>query len=124
MTLLTLPDELLYTIFNKLNMVDVFYSLVDVNERFDRLALDSLYVHHLDFVMKPTVQRYSPSIRDQALKKICKRILPRICHVVHKLSVEPLFLEPVLRIGDYPRLHTLELVNFPIKTLLSQLTGR
>jgi hypothetical protein len=40
LSILDLPDEMLLTIFNKLNMVDVLYSLVDVNERFDRLVLD------------------------------------------------------------------------------------
>ncbi|CAM4989611.1 unnamed protein product, partial [Rotaria socialis] len=45
---LDLPDEMLLAIFYKLNMVDVLYSLVDVNKRFNRLTLDPFYVHTLD----------------------------------------------------------------------------
>ena len=122
--ILDLPDELLCAILNKLSMVDVFYSLIDVNIRFDRLVLDSLYVHYLDLVVRPIVTCYSSSTGDQVLNKICKTILPRICNNVYKLSVEPLFLEPVLGIAHYPRLHTLALVNFPTERLLSQLTGK
>ncbi len=44
-----LPDEMLLNIFTKLNMIDKFYSLVEVNQRFDRLTLDSLHIYHLDF---------------------------------------------------------------------------
>jgi hypothetical protein len=50
--ILDLPDEILQFIFNKLNIVDILYSLVDVNQRFDRLALDPLYIQHLDSVIK------------------------------------------------------------------------
>ena len=38
--ILDLPDEMLLVIFNKLNMIDVLSSLVDVNERFNRLVFD------------------------------------------------------------------------------------
>jgi hypothetical protein len=50
--ILDLPDEILRTIFNKLNTVGIFHWLVGVNQRFDRLALDPLYIHHLDLVIK------------------------------------------------------------------------
>jgi hypothetical protein len=51
LNILDLPDEILSIIFHKLNMVDVLYSLVDVNRRFDRLALDSLYIRDLDITI-------------------------------------------------------------------------
>jgi hypothetical protein len=35
LNILDLPNEILLNIFNKLNTVDVLYSLVDVNKRFD-----------------------------------------------------------------------------------------
>ena len=40
--ILDLPDEILLSILNKLNNIDILYSLVDVNQRFDRLALNSI----------------------------------------------------------------------------------
>jgi hypothetical protein len=57
--ILDLPDEILRTIINQLNTTDIFYSLVGVNQRFDRLALDSLYIHHLDFVMERSDVQHS-----------------------------------------------------------------
>ena len=122
--ILDLPDEMLCAILNKLNMIDIFYSLVDANQRFDRLALDSIDIHHLNFVDKPLVKRYSSSIDDQVLDQICRKLFPRICNDVYKLTIEPLSLERVLGIGDYPHLHSVSLINFPTETLLSQLTGK
>ena len=116
MNLFTLPDEMLCAILNKLSMVDVFYSLVGVNERFDRLALDSLYIHHLYLVVKPIVRRYSSSTGDQVLDNICKTILPQICNDVYKLTVELLSLELVLGIAHYPHLHSL---SFSRKTFIT-----
>jgi len=120
--ILDLPDEMLRAIFNKLNMVDVFYSLVDVNQRFDRLALDSLYVRHLDFVVKPLLKHDCSSVDHQVLDQICRRILPRIHHKINKLTVEPSSMERVLG-THYPQLHSLSLVNFRAETLLQHLTG-
>jgi hypothetical protein len=122
--ILDLPDEMLCAILKKLNMVDIFYSLVRVNQWFERLALDSIDIHHLNFVVKPLVKRYSCSIDDQVLDQICRKIFPRICNDVYKLTVGRLSLERVLGIADYPHLHSLPLINFPAKKLLSKLTGK
>jgi len=43
-----LPNEILFIIINKLNIDDLFYSLVDINERFAQLVLDPLYIQNLD----------------------------------------------------------------------------
>ena len=51
LNILDLPNEILFIIFNKLNMVDVLYSLVDVNQRFDQLVLDPLYIRNLDMTI-------------------------------------------------------------------------
>ena len=47
--ILDLPDEILFIIFNKLHMTEMFYSLVNVNQRFDRLVLDPM--NHLCFIL-------------------------------------------------------------------------
>ncbi len=57
--ILDLPNEILQFIFNKLNTVDMLYSLVDVNQRFDRLTLHSLYIHHLNFAVEPSNEYHS-----------------------------------------------------------------
>ena len=124
MNILDLPDEMLCAILNKLSMVDIFYSLVDVDERLDRLVLHSLYVYHLNFVIKSLVKRYSSSIDDQVLDHVCRKLFPRVCNDVYRLTVEPLSLERVLGIAHYPHLSSLSLINFPGKALVSQLTGK
>jgi hypothetical protein len=35
--ILDLPNEVLFAIFNKLNMTDVFYSLADINQQLNQL---------------------------------------------------------------------------------------
>ncbi len=48
--ILDFPNEILFIIFNKLNMVDVLYSLVEVTQRFDQLVLDSFYFRNLNMI--------------------------------------------------------------------------
>ncbi|CAF1318138.1 unnamed protein product [Rotaria sordida] len=104
-------------------MVDVLYSLVNINERFNRLTLDPFYIHNLDLTMKISWFDYISSQDNQVLNRICKTILPRIYHHVNKLTVEPYSIKHILRAVDYPRLHSLSLVNFQEETLLRYLTG-
>ncbi|CAM4809784.1 unnamed protein product [Rotaria magnacalcarata] len=49
-SLMDLPDEILFTIWNKLNKLDVLYSFVDVNRRFNKLIVSNL----VDFNCTPT----------------------------------------------------------------------
>ncbi len=63
--ILDLPDETLFIIFKKLNMVDVFYSFLDVNRRFHRLTFDSLYVRDLDMSIILNFIHYHLSILTQ-----------------------------------------------------------
>ncbi|CAF3908588.1 unnamed protein product [Rotaria sordida] len=120
--ILDLPDEILFAIFNKLNMIDVFYSLVDVNKRFNRLILDPFYIHNLDLTVKHSLlQRVSP-LDMQKIDTICKKILPKIHHHIYKLTVPSYLIESIINI-DYPQLQSLSLVNFEEQKLLKYLTG-
>jgi hypothetical protein len=90
LNILDLPDEILLIIFNKLNTIDALYSLVDVNERFNRLVLNSLHIRNLD-TTSMTIQSYYDrtfSIDNNVLSKICEKILPRIHHQLNELIVE------------------------------------
>jgi hypothetical protein len=49
--ILDLPDEILFILFEQFNRIDVFYSLVDVNQRFSRLILDPLCLRDLKCVV-------------------------------------------------------------------------
>jgi hypothetical protein len=120
--ILDLPDEMLHAIFNKLNMVDMLYSLVDVNQRFDRIALDSLYIHHLNFVVKRS-DIHNSSVDTHILDRICEQILRRINEKINKLTFEPVCMERVLGNVHYPQLHSLSLINYQPEILLRHLTG-
>ncbi len=91
LNILDLPDEILFIILNKLKMVDVFYSLLNVNRRFQRLVLDSLYIRHLDMTAIMNINSMydqSSSMDTQFVSEICEKVLPRIDHQVHKLTIE------------------------------------
>jgi len=119
---LDLPDEVLLAIFNKLNMVDVLCSLVDVNKRFSRLILDPFCIHNLDLTVKRSLLQRTSRLDNQEIATIRKKILPRIHHHIHKLTVSSCSIECIVNI-DYPQLQSLSLVNFEQQKLLEHLTG-
>jgi hypothetical protein len=84
--ILDIPDEILQFIFNKLNMVDKLDSLVDINQRFHRLTLDSPYIHHLTSAVEPS-NVYHSSMYAHILDRICEKILPRVNDKVTKLTL-------------------------------------
>ena len=102
-------------------MVDVLYSFVDANERFDRLVFDPFYIHNLDMTIKPMCNGNS-SIDNKIVDRICEKILPRICHQVEKLIVESHSMKRILTV-NFPQLYSLSLVNFQEEILLQYLTG-
>jgi len=126
LNILDLPDEILFIILRKLNMVDVLYSLVDVNQRFDRLVLDSLYTNDLDMTTITTINAVYDqtfSIDTQVLSRICGRILSRIHHQVHKLTIEQYSMKRILGAANYPQLYSLSLINFQEEILYQYLRG-
>ncbi len=124
--ILDLPNEILFIIFKELSMVDVFYSFENVNRRFNRLALDSLYIRHLDMTtlrnIKSEYDQISP-IDTQVLSEICVKLVPRIHHQVHKLTVQQDSIQQILHAGNYPQLYSLSLINFQQEILYQYLKG-
>ncbi|CAF3727523.1 unnamed protein product [Rotaria sp. Silwood1] len=124
LNILDLPNEILLIICKELNMVDVLYSIVDVNERFNQLILDHLYIRHLNMTTMTIRSVFDRiySIDDQVLSRICKQILPRIRHQVNQLTVEPHSMDRLLTL-NYSQLYSLSLVDFQEKILLQYLKG-
>ncbi|CAF1436922.1 unnamed protein product [Adineta ricciae] len=122
---LDLPNEILLLIFNKLNTVDVFYSLIDINDRFNQLLFSSLDISHLDMTTMSMESYYDCafSIDDALLARIYKELSPRIPHELTQLIVEENSMEYILKNTTCPKLHSLSLVNFQEETLLQSLTG-
>lgn len=119
---LDLPDEVLLSIFNKLSMVDVFYSLVYVNKRFNRLTLDPFYIHNLNLTGEYSSLQQTSRLDSKEMCKIFKNILLRIHHYIYKLTVPSNLIEYIINV-DYPQLQSLALTNFTQKKLLECLTG-
>ncbi|CAF3600524.1 unnamed protein product [Rotaria socialis] len=120
--ILDLPDEMLRIIFNKLNATDMLYSLVNVNQRLDRVVLDPLNVKYLDFVTKPFYIR-NLSIHAQILHKMRENILPRIKDKVKKLTVDPISMKFILGVVRYSQLYSLPLIDYKPKILLQHLSN-
>jgi hypothetical protein len=120
--ILDLPDEMLLTIFNKLNMIDVFYSLVYVNKRFNRLTLDPFYIHDLDLTVKHSLVEHDSSLDALKIDTICKKILSKIAHHIFKVTIPSYLIECIINF-DYPQLESLSLVSFEEQKFLEYLRG-
>ncbi|CAF3569617.1 unnamed protein product [Rotaria sordida] len=103
-------------------MVDVFYSLVDLNKRFNQLVFDPLYIHHLDLTVKTSLVHNSP-VDKQIFDQIRTKILPQLHCKVNKITVTSLSMEFIFNTIDYPQFHLLSLINFQQETLLQYLTN-
>ena len=122
LSILDLPDEILRAIFHKLNTIHMFYSLVGVNRRFDRLALDSIYIHCVNFTIERfDIHKFSVDLR--MLDKICSKILPRINEKVTKLIIDPFCAKHILEAVHYPQLYSLTFVHYQPDTFLRHLLG-
>ncbi|CAF1111668.1 unnamed protein product [Adineta ricciae] len=116
-----LPHEMLIAIFNKLNKIDVFYSIINVNQYMDQVILDPLFIRDLNFT-RELMPNNTCSIENHILDKICERILPKINDKVNKLTLEPISIERILSNLEYPKLDCLSLVNFQQEILLKYFT--
>ncbi|CAF2941813.1 unnamed protein product [Rotaria sp. Silwood2] len=125
LNILDLPNEILLIIFNKLNKVDVLYSLVDITQRFNQLALDPFYILNLNMTSKTMKSFYDHVylIDNQVLDRICKNILPRIYRQINELIVEQYSMERVLHTINYPQLYSLTLMDFSEEVLFNYLTN-
>ncbi|CAF1429806.1 unnamed protein product [Adineta steineri] len=107
-----------------MNIVDVLYSLVDVNQRFDRLVLDPLTIRNLDMTIRTFESLYNQtfSIDDKILSRISDQILCRIYDQINTLTIEQYSMKRILHATNYPQLYSLSLVNFEAEILDQYLT--
>lgn len=123
---LDLPNEILLIILNKLDMIDVLYSLVDVCVRLDQLVLHPTYLRHLNmgFTITGSTFVHVFSIENQVLEKICKRILPQMDHeIITELTVEQRTIELLLQAINHSQLDALSLINCSVKKIQNYFTG-
>ena len=101
-----MPDEILLCILNKLNNIDLLYSVANVNDRLNRVANHSISIDHLDFTENEKSEQYY-----QFLDRFCTNILPQIHHQINKLTLGQLSIERLLHSVEYPQLSPLSFVN-------------
>jgi hypothetical protein len=109
--LLDLPDEILIIILKKLNYIDILYSLIGVDQKFDRLTRDIILTQSLDLTRKNTSNKDNHSKINSIFDQICRHILPQMQHNIQSLTLDCSSIHSVFSIGNYPQLHKLTLVD-------------
>jgi hypothetical protein len=125
--ILDLPDEILLIIFKEMSTIDVLHSFGNVNQRFNRLIADSVYTRHLEMTTLRNIKsEYDQiaSIDPQILCEICMKIIPKIHHQVHQLTVQEDSIEQILHAASYSQLYSLSFINFHEEILYQYLKGR
>ena len=123
-TMSDLPNEILFIIINKLNIGDIVYSLLDLDERFAQFVYDPIYIQNLD-ITDMTMNSYykrSFSVHEQVLSRICENLLPKIRNQIKKLVIEQQSIEHILTF-NYSQLYSLSFVDFNEDRLFHYLTG-
>jgi hypothetical protein len=119
-----LPDEILIYIFQKLNNVDVLYSLQNVNQRLNQIIHDSIFITRLAFVQW-LPHKYINLISSQMmLNRFCSEIIPDIHENIKSLDLESSSMKDVLCAANYPNLHCLGLWNINEESVRSLFTGK
>jgi hypothetical protein len=120
-----LPDEILIYIFQKLNNVDVLYSLQNVNQRLNQIIHDSIFTNRLAFVKWlpfKYIDLFSSS--HMMLNRFCSQILPSIHQNIKSLDLESSSMKHVLCAADYPNLNSFGLYNINEESARSLFTGK
>jgi hypothetical protein len=119
-----LPDEILLHIFQKLNNVDVLYSLQNVNQRLNRFIHDSTFTSRLIFVQWLPHKYIDLFSSDMMLNRFCSQILPSIHQNIKSLDLESSSMKDVLCAANYPNLQSLGLWNINEESIRSLFTGK
>ena len=125
-----LPDEVLLTIFKKLNNVQVLYSLFGVDARLNQIVSDLDFTSHLTLLTCLSNRRYPClsnrhilPLEDVVLDRFCSQILSKIHDKIQWLDLESSSMERILLAAYYPSLSGLLLYNIEEKTAICIFNG-
>ncbi|CAF1626231.1 unnamed protein product, partial [Rotaria sordida] len=104
--LMDLSDEIVMIILNKLDNVEVLYSLMNVSTRLNQIVQDSIFTTKIT-LMKST--DLTLTLPDAVLDRFCLKILPKIHHKIKWLNLESASMERILLVADYPNLRQLDI---------------
>ncbi|CAF1178363.1 unnamed protein product [Rotaria sordida] len=117
-----LPDEIIFIIFKKLSELDVLYSFIRVNKRFNRIVHDSTFTHSLTLFNYVSCDCIYP-LSDLMLDRFCLQILPKIGHKIKWLDLEPLSMKRILSV-NYPNLFGFGIYNIEKQSALNLFTDK
>ncbi|CAF2451034.1 unnamed protein product [Rotaria sp. Silwood2] len=98
-----LPDEILLIILKKFNNVELFYSLICVNKRLDKILHDFIFINTLTLMEYISYNRIY-SLFDSILDRFCLPILPSFEHKIKWFHIEGLSIKHILLSGNYSNL--------------------
>jgi hypothetical protein len=116
-----LPDEILLIIFKKLSNAEVLYSLIDVNQRLNKIVYDSIFTNHLTLLRSESDLIYP--LPNPMLDQFCSQILSSIHDKIQWFNLESSSMERILLSTNYPNLYGLALYDLEIETVKYLFTG-
>ena len=120
-----LPDELLLIIFQKLNNIQVLYSLMDVNERLSQTVSDPILTSYLIFVKQSSSIDYIDLLSSDMMRdRFSFQILPKIHHQIQHLHLQAASAQHILHVAHYPHLFGLGIYNIDEDIADSLFTGK
>ncbi|CAF0974837.1 unnamed protein product [Rotaria sordida] len=123
--LFDLPDEIFLMIFKKLENVEILYSLMDVNMRFNQIVSDSIFTTQITLMKQRSSMELTSSLPNIVLDRFCLRILPKIHDNIKWLKLETLSMERILlAANNYSNLCQLDIFIMNKETDMHLFTGK
>ncbi|CAF1445988.1 unnamed protein product [Rotaria sordida] len=108
--LFDLPDELLLSIFKKLENVEILYSLMDINKRLNQIVSDPIFTREITLMKQIAPVKLTSPLPDTVLDRFCREILPKIHDKIQWLKLETLSMERILlAVNNYSNLRQLDI---------------
>ena len=73
----SLPDELLAMIFKKFNSIDIYYSLININMRINKIIYDQIFTTHLTLLQWSADDLIYP-IDNAVVDQFCSQMLSKM----------------------------------------------
>lgn len=120
--LLDLPDEILLSVFENINGIDVF-QLKGLNKRIDNIVYDEVITSNLT-LFKCLSHDVVRKLDNELMMLVCLQILPEIHHKIQSLNVELSSIESIFFTTIYPNLYKLGLYNIDEYAAFSLFQGK
>ncbi|CAF3395204.1 unnamed protein product, partial [Rotaria sp. Silwood2] len=115
--LFDLPDEILLMIFKKLENVEIFYSLMDINMRLNQIVSDPIFTSQITLMKRISPLLLTSPLPHIIVDRFCLQILPKIHDKIKWLKLETLSMERILlAANNYSNLRQLDIFIMNTKT--------